>query len=155
MRCQSGAKDLLNGRMPMPREVLTMGSDASREPADNDAAGRHSADGIAGRESGTRAEPERAEPLRTAEERMEAQRQAHRAADDAYSARGSGAPGPDGQSNAGSGDHAVDASVDVLQKRVGELEADKAGHERRIAALDKKIAEQAGTIAELRAAKDE
>ena len=139
----------------MPREVLTMGIDASREPADNDAAGRHSADGIVGRESGTRAEPERAEPLRTAEERMEAQRQAHRAADDAYSARGSGAPGPDGQSNAGSGDHAVDASVDVLQKRVGELEADKAGHERRIAALDKKIAEQAGTIAELRAAKDE
>ena len=50
----------------MPREVLTMGIDASREPADNDAAGRHSADGFVGRESDTRAEPERAEPLRTA-----------------------------------------------------------------------------------------
>jgi uncharacterized coiled-coil protein SlyX len=160
----------------MPREVLTMGIDASRGPADNDAAGRHSADGIAGRESDTRAEPERAEPLRTAEERMEAQRQAHRAADDAYAARGSDAEGaqrepadpdhregelprtapePGGESHPVSGDHAVDASVDMLQKRVSELEADKAGQERRIAALDKKIAEQAGTIAELRAAKDE
>jgi hypothetical protein len=50
----------------MPREVLTMGIDASREPADNDA---------------------------TAEERMEAQRQARRAVDDAYGDRGSDAEG--------------------------------------------------------------
>jgi uncharacterized coiled-coil protein SlyX len=135
----------------MPREVLTMGVDASREPADDDAAGRRSADGFVGRGSGARAAPERAEPLRTAEERMEAQRQAHRAADDAYAARG-------GEGIAVPGDHAVDvglSSVDVLRKRVGELEADKAGQERRIASLDKKIAEQAGTIAELRAARDE
>src|ERR1700722_15089651 len=139
MRCQSGAKDLLNGRTPMPREVLTMGIDASREPADNDAAGRHSADGIVGRESDTRAEPERAEPLRDAEERMEAQRRAHRAADDAYGALGGAAEGahreladsdhregelprtasePGGESNPVSGDQAVDAGVDVLQKRV-------------------------------------
>jgi uncharacterized coiled-coil protein SlyX len=163
----------------MPREVLTMGIDASRELADNGAAGRHLADGIVGRESDTRAEPGRAGPLRTAEEPMEAQRQAHRAADDAYAARGSEAEGtrreladsnhregelrrtapePGGESNPVSGDHAVDASVygvDMLQKRVSELEADKAGQERRIAALYKKIAEQAGTIAELQAAKDE
>jgi hypothetical protein len=79
---------LPNGRTPVPREVLTMGIDASREPADNDAAGRHSADGFVGRESGSRAAPGRAEPLRTAEERMEAQRRAHRAVDDAYAARG-------------------------------------------------------------------
>lgn len=59
MRCRSGAKDLLNGGTPMPREVVTMGIDASREPADNDAAGRHSADGFVGRESDTRAAPER------------------------------------------------------------------------------------------------
>jgi uncharacterized coiled-coil protein SlyX len=163
----------------MPCEVLTMGIDASREPPDNDAAGRRSADGFVGRESGARAEPERAEPLRTAEERMEAQRQAHRAVDAVYAARGGDAEGtrreladsnyregeiprtagePSGESNAVPGDHAVDFnpySVDLLRKRVGELEADKAGQERRIAALDKKIAEQAGTIAELRAAKDE
>jgi uncharacterized coiled-coil protein SlyX len=129
----------------MPREVLTMGIDASRERADNDAAGRHSGDGFAGRESDTRAEPERAEPLRTAEERMEAQRRAHRAVDDAYAARGSDAGGTRREL----------AAVDMLQKRVSELEADKAGQERRIAALDEKIAEQAGTIAELRAANDE
>jgi hypothetical protein len=77
----------------MPREVLTMGIDASRGPADDDAAGRRSADGIVGRESDTRAAPERAEPLRTAEERIEAYRQAHRAVDDAYAARGSDAEG--------------------------------------------------------------
>jgi uncharacterized coiled-coil protein SlyX len=68
------------------------------------------------------------------------------------------APEPSGESNPASGDHALDvrlSSVDVLHKRVSELEADKAGQERRIAALDKKIAEQAGTIAELQAAKDE
>jgi uncharacterized coiled-coil protein SlyX len=169
---------LLNGRMPMPREVLTMGIDASREPADNDAVG-HSADGFVGRESDTRASPERAEPLRTAQERMEAQRRAHRAVDDAYAAPGTDAEGtrrelaasyhreaellptapePSGERNAVSGDRTADAgtySVDVLQKRVSELEADKAGQERRIAALDKKIAEQADTIAELQAAKDE
>jgi uncharacterized coiled-coil protein SlyX len=135
----------------MPRGVLTMGIDASREPADDDAAGRRSVDGLVGRESGARAEPERAEPLRTAEERMEARRHAHRAVDDAYAARG-------GESNPAAGDHAVEvslSSVDVLRKRVSELEADKAGQERRIASLDKKIAEQAGTIAELRAAKDD
>jgi uncharacterized coiled-coil protein SlyX len=163
----------------MPREVVTMGIDASREPADNDAAGRRSADGFVGRESETRAVPGRAEPLRTAEERMEAQRQAHRAVDAVYASRGSeaegtgrelagsdhrkgeiprAAPEPGGERDPVSGDHAVDvglSSVDVLRKRVSELEADKAGQERRIAAMDKKIAEQAGTIAELQAAKDE
>jgi uncharacterized coiled-coil protein SlyX len=163
----------------MPRGVLNMGIEASREPVERDAAGRRSADGIVGRESETRAEPERAEPLRTAEERMEAQRQARRAADDAYAAWGSDveggggeldgssdregeisgtAPESSGESNAVSGDRAVDIgpySVDMLRKRVSELEADKAGQERRIAALDKKVAVQAGTIAELRAAKDE
>ena len=36
-----------------------MGIDASRESADNDAAGRHSADGFVGRESDGRAMPER------------------------------------------------------------------------------------------------
>jgi hypothetical protein len=142
---------LLNGRTPMPREVLTMGIDASREPADNDAAGRRSGDGFVGRESDTRAAPERAEPLRTAEERMQAHRQAHRAVDDAYAVRGSDAegsrrelgdsnhregeiprtaPGPGGESDPASGDHAVDvglSSVDVLRRRVSELEADKAG----------------------------
>ncbi len=73
----------------MPREVLTMGIDASREPADNDAAGRRSAEGFVGRESDTReSAPVRAEPpAGPQEERMEAQRQAHRAADDAYGAR--------------------------------------------------------------------
>ncbi len=46
--------------------------------------------------------------------------------------------------------------MDVLQKRVSELEADKGRPGlQRIAALDKKVAEQAGTIAELQAAKDE
>jgi hypothetical protein len=77
----------------MPREVLTMGIDTSREPADNDAAGRRSADGFVGRESDTRGAPERAEPLQTAEERMGAQRQARRALDDAYAGRGSEAEG--------------------------------------------------------------
>ena len=75
----------------MSRGVLTMGIDASRESADNDAAGRRSEDGFVGRESDTRASAERAEPLPTREERMAAQRQAHRAADDAYAARGSDA----------------------------------------------------------------
>ena len=161
----------------MSRGVLTMGIDASREPADNDAAGRRSEDGFVGRESDTRASAERAEPLPTREERMAAQRQAHRAADDAYAARGSdaegtrpeladsdhrgaelppSAPEPSGEGNAVWGDRTADAgaySVDILQKRVSELEADKGGQERRIAALDKKVAEQAGTIAELQAAK--
>ena len=50
---------MLNGRKPIPREVLTMGIDASREPADNDAAVRRSADGFVGRESDRRAMPER------------------------------------------------------------------------------------------------
>ena len=110
---------------------------------------------------------------------MEARRQARRAADDAYAARGSEAEGtrrepadsnhregeiprtapePGGEGNAVRGEHAADASlyrVGMLQKRVSELEADKAGQERRIATLDKKITEQTGTIAELQAAKDE
>ena len=138
----------------MPREVLTMGVDASREPADDDAAGRRSADGFVGRESGARAAPERAEPLRTAEERMEAQRQAHRAADDAYAARGGEGIWPSLEADHRRRCRPFQRRC-CCEKRVGELEADKAGQERRIASLDKKIAEQAGTIAELRAAKDE
>jgi uncharacterized coiled-coil protein SlyX len=179
MCCRSGVKDLVNGRVSVPREVLTVSVDGSREPADNDEAGRRSADGFIGQESDRRAAPERAMQLPTAAERMEARRHARRAVDDAYAARDGEADGtcreladsnpragetprtasePGGERNVVSSDNAVDVgafSVDVLQKRVSELEADKVGQERRIAALDKKIAEQVGTIAELRAAKDE